>query len=251
MEIKREYIIKNPSYSKPVIMKNVDSLILHSTGDAVSGARAHIQYYNNTLRNVSVHGFIDADTGEVFETLPHNYRGAHAGAGGMNSHSIGIEMCEPTGFKYSGGATIGIVTDMERCIEGVKRTYKTAVEYVAHLIVDEEVPITHIYGHGELRKLGLSTTTHVDPEHLWKRFTPELTMDRFRKDVGIMVERRRIEKMEERYRELMEIPEVYRETVKKLIDSGVVKGYADGTLDLSKDMCRMLTMLDRAGIFDE
>ena len=41
----------------------------------------------------------------------------------------------------------------------------------------------------------------------------------------------------------------YRPTVQKLVDSGLLKGDESGNLRLSEDMLRMLTILDRAGVF--
>lgn len=52
-----------------------------------------------------------------------------------------------------------------------------------------------------------------------------------------------------RYNTLEDIPGYAAPTVKKLVDHEVLKGTATG-LDLSLDMVRLLTMLDRAGMFD-
>lgn len=54
-----------------------------------------------------------------------------------------------------------------------------------------------------------------------------------------------------RYQNLNDIPEgLYRETIKTLMDAGLVKGRADGTLDLSVDMIRALVIAYRGGAFD-
>lgn len=52
-----------------------------------------------------------------------------------------------------------------------------------------------------------------------------------------------------RYNHIEEIPEVYRSTIKKLIDKGILKGNEKG-LDLSEDMIRVFVILDRSGAFD-
>lgn len=251
MEIIRNYIRNNIFYKRPTIMEleKIDTLVLHSTGDAAPSAKNHVNYYNNESVNVAVHAFIDGNTGDVHEVLPLNYKGAHAGAGGMNSHSIGVEMCEPDGFIYAGGATVWSVINRSKCLETIKRTYESAVEYFAHLIVERGLNIKNIYGHGELRRLGLSTTTHVDPEHLWNYFGIGYTMNGFREDVWGLVEQKRSGKMEPVYNKLGDIPTAYRDTISKLIDTGLLNGYNDG-LGLTRDMCRILTILDRGGLFD-
>ena len=43
-------------------------------------------------------GFIDANTGDIYQTLPWNHRGWHGGGSSNNTH-IGVEMCEPAAIK--------------------------------------------------------------------------------------------------------------------------------------------------------
>ncbi|MDO4174761.1 MAG: hypothetical protein Q4D42_08345 [Eubacteriales bacterium] len=49
------------------------------------------------------------------------------------------------------------------------------------------------------------------------------------------------------YKTLDDIPTYYRDTVKKLVEQGAIKGTGDG-LDLSEDLCRAFTILDHAGL---
>lgn len=46
-------------------------------------------------------------------------------------------------------------------------------------------------------------------------------------------------------------PKDYRPTIHKLLTKGYLKGDQNGQLGLSEDMCRILTILDRAGAFGE
>lgn len=56
--------------------------------------------------------------------------------------------------------------------------------------------------------------------------------------------------MEKRYDRLEDIPAgEFRDTIKKLMDKGVIKGNAEGRLDLSYDMLRMFVMNYRAGLY--
>ena len=53
------------------------------------------------------------------------------------------------------------------------------------------------------------------------------------------------------YKTLEEVPEYGRATVKKLIDKGLLKGYADSSLglNLSEELVRILVINDRAGLY--
>lgn len=53
------------------------------------------------------------------------------------------------------------------------------------------------------------------------------------------------------YKTLEEVPEYGRDIVKKLIDKGLLKGYADSSLglNLSEELVRMLVINDRAGLY--
>ena len=50
-----------------------------------------------------------------------------------------------------------------------------------------------------------------------------------------------------RYNTLNAVPEWGRETIRKLLDGGSLQGKAEGKLDLSEDMVRILVILDRSG----
>ncbi len=51
------------------------------------------------------------------------------------------------------------------------------------------------------------------------------------------------------YKTLNDVPEWYRPSVKKVVDKGGLNGTGDG-LNVSEDMCRMYTSLDRMGMLD-
>ena len=50
------------------------------------------------------------------------------------------------------------------------------------------------------------------------------------------------------YATIDEVPEAYRPAVDKLVERGVLHGYGDGRIDVSEDLCRMITILDRLGL---
>lgn len=189
MKIVNSILTKNPCYKagRKIIVKG---LMLHSVGCSQPNASAFISYWNNeSFKSACVHAFIDAKTGDVYQTLPWNHRGWHCGSGSNGSGNntyIGIEMCEPDCIKYVGGSTFN-VSDKEKAQEMVKRTYDSAVELFAMLCKNYDLnPLTDIISHSEGHKKGIASN-HADPEHLWKGLGLHYTMDTFRKDVANLV----------------------------------------------------------------
>ena len=182
MEITKAILTKNPCYKAGKIIE-IKGLMLHSIGCPQPSAMKLIESWNTSTANVCVHGFVDANTGQVYQTLPWNRRGWHCG-GTANGTHIGIEMCEPDCIKYTKGASFQC-SDKARAKEMVERTYKSSVELFAYLCKEYNLnPLAKgvILAHSEGYVKGLASN-HADPEHLWKGLNLPYTMDGFRKDV--------------------------------------------------------------------
>ena len=182
MEITKSILTKNPCYKAGKTIK-VKGIMLHSVGCSQPSAMAFINSWNTPDSKVCVHGFIDANTGEVYQTLPWNHRGWHCGGKANDSH-VAIEMCEPKSIKYTSGANF-TCNDKNKAQNSVTITYLSAVRLVAYLCdkyglnpLQEGVILSHSEGY----KKGV-TSNHADPEHLWKQLGMSYTMDSFRKDV--------------------------------------------------------------------
>lgn len=187
MNIIQSYTTKNQTYTNPKII-TVKGLVLHSTGSAQPKASVYINSFNSPSVQKSVHAFIQ-DDGQIFQTLPWNYKAWHVGSGSngsYNSDHIGVEMCEPGTIKYTGGATW---TDLnpEATQRSVVALYYYAVELFASLCktynlnpLGDGVIVSHYEAHQRGKGSG-----HVDPKHLWDKFG--LTMDKFRQDVAAKV----------------------------------------------------------------
>lgn len=181
MKIVQSYVTKNKCYQQKRTI-NVKGLMLHSVGCSQPKASVFVNNFNNPNVNACVHAFIDGNDGTVYQTLPWNHRGWHAGGDANNTH-IGVEMCEPNTIKYTGGSTF-VVTDKAKAQEIVKRTYDCAVELFAKLCKDYNLnPLTNIISHREGWLKGCASN-HGDPEHLWRGVGLPYTMDTFRKDVS-------------------------------------------------------------------
>ena len=188
MNITKSILTKNPCYKAGKTIK-VKGLMLHSIGCPQPSAEKLIKSWNTESAKVCVHGFIDGNTGGVYQTLPWNHRGWHCGSTANGTH-IGIEMCEPDCIKYTSGANF-TCSDNAKAKAIVERTYKSAVELFAHLCNEHNLnPLEDgvIISHSEGYKRGVASN-HADPEHLWKGLKLAHTMDGFRKDVKAAMEK--------------------------------------------------------------
>lgn len=183
MKIVESIMTKNPCYTAGRKI-TVKGLMLHSVGCSQPSASVFINLFNKTSYDVAcVHGFIDANDGTIYQTLPWNHRGWHAGGAANNTH-IGVEMCEPNCIKYTGGASF-TCSDKAKAKAMVKRTYESAVELFANLCKEYNLdPMADgvIISHKEGGKRGIASG-HGDPEHLWNGLGMGYTMDTFRKAV--------------------------------------------------------------------
>lgn len=161
----------------------VKGLMLHSVGCSQPNASVFVKNWNRSGLEACVHGFIDGNTGTVYQTLPWNHRGWHAGGAANNTH-IGVEMCEPACIKYTGGATF-TCSDTATAKAVAKRTYEAAVELFASLCKQYNLdPMKDgvIISHKEGCVRGVASN-HGDPEHLWNQLGTGYTMNGFRKAV--------------------------------------------------------------------
>lgn len=187
MNIVQSILTKNPCYTAGRKI-TVKGLMLHSVGCPQPNAQAFINNWNkSTWSSSCVHAFIDANNGNVYQTLPWNHRGWHCGSGSKgsaNNTHIGVEMCEPNCIKYTSGSTFTI-TDKKKAQKMAITTYNSAVELFAKLCKQYNLDPTAngvIISHKEGCVRGLASN-HGDPEHLWNQLGLTYTMDKFRKKV--------------------------------------------------------------------
>jgi len=185
MKIIEKILTRNDCYKagKKITVKG---LMLHSVGCPQPKAEIFINQWNKSGVQKCVHAFIEPN-GDVYQTLPWNHRGWHAGGDANNTH-IGVEMTEPSTIKYTSGSNWADM-DPAKTKAYVMATYKTAVELFAYLCkqfkldpLAEGVIISHSEGH----KRGIASG-HADVEHIWSKFG--LTMAQFRKDVKTAMEK--------------------------------------------------------------
>jgi len=186
VKIVEHFLTRNRCY-QAAKQNTKGGLMLHSVGCPQPSAQVFVNSWNSADKSVCVHAFIDANTGDVYQTLPWEYRGWHCGSGpngsGNNTH-IGVEMCEPACIRYTGGARF-TCSNVEEARAAVRRTYESAVQLFAELCerfrldpLADGVILSHEEGH----KRGIANN-HGDPVHLWNQLNMGYTMDGFRKAV--------------------------------------------------------------------
>lgn len=186
MKIVEHFLTRNRCY-QAAKQNTKGGLMLHSVGCPQPSAQVFVNSWNSADKSACVHAFIDANTGDVYQTLPWEYRGWHCGSGpngsGNNTH-IGVEMCEPACIRYTGGARF-TCSNVEEARAAVRRTYESAVQLFAELCerfrldpLADGVILSHEEGH----KRGIANN-HGDPVHLWNQLNMGYTMDGFRKAV--------------------------------------------------------------------
>lgn len=187
MKIIESFLTKNPCYTAGRKI-TVQGLMLHSVGCPQPSASVFVKNWNRTdYDRACVHGFIDANDGTIYQTLPWDHRAGHCYFGtngsGNNTH-IGVEMCEPDCIKYTSGDRF-TCSDTARAKAMVKRTYESAVELFAMLCKKYGLdPLADgvIISHKEGGKRGIASN-HSDPEHLWSQLGTGYTMNTFRQAV--------------------------------------------------------------------
>lgn len=183
MNIIESILTNNPCYKAGRTI-TVKGLMLHSVGCSQPSASVFVRLWNKAnYDSACVHAFIDGNTGDVYQTLPWNYRGWHGGGSSNNTH-IGVEMCEPASIKYTSGTNF-VVNNETDAKAVATRTYNSAVELFSKLCKDFNLdPLGDgvIISHSEGRARGIASN-HADPEHLWKQLRLPYTMDSFRLDV--------------------------------------------------------------------
>lgn len=176
-QLKTRYMIENDCFAAGRKIKP-KGIMVHST--ACPGVMAADWYrrWNKSFskgemnRQVCVHAFLDDK--EIYQYLPWNHRGWHAGGKANNTH-IGFEICEPGGFSYSGTRMVGYkVKDNEKYF---RDAWSNAVQLCVFLCKKFALTEKDIICHSEAHKLGIASN-HADVMHWFPKHGEN--MDSFR-----------------------------------------------------------------------
>ena len=253
MRLRRQYLTKNDCYQTDRTI-SVRGVMVHSTGadnprvcryvpgDEEMGRNTAGNHWDRPGLAKCVHAFVgrfaDGEVGTV-QTLPWEHRGWHAGTGtsgrSANNTHISFEICEDD------------LTDPEY----FRQAYRAAAELTATLCarygldpLADGVVICHQDGY----QRGIASN-HGDVYNWFPKHGR--TMDDFRAEVArIMSGESKEEEEMVTYKTLDDVPGYYRDAVRKAVDKGALNGTGNGELNLSEDLCRTLTVLDRLGKLD-
>ena len=203
------------------------------------GVNRNGNHWNRPGLDVCVHGFVGrlADgTVAAVQTLPWDHRGWHAGTGtsgrSANDTHISFEICEDD------------LTDPAYFAQA----YQTAVELTAMLCREYGLdPLADggVICHQDGYRRGVASN-HGDGYNWFPKHGK--TMDDFRAEV---VRAMKGDKEDMVYfKTLADVPSYYKAAVAKAVDKGALNGTGGGELDVSEDLCRTLTVLDRLGKLD-
>ena len=182
MKLFTNYMIRNDCYTagRKIVPKGI---MIHSTAAPGVMARAWFNRWNKSYRageinrQVCVHAFVDDK--EVWQYLPWNHRGWHAGGRANDTH-IGIEICEPPGFSYSGGANM-MGYNVSQQEPYFRKAWHNTVELCVMLCREYGLTETDIIGHAEGFRQGIASN-HADPLHWFSKHGEN--MNTFRKAVA-------------------------------------------------------------------
>ena len=222
MEVHKDYPCHVDNYQRGRAQP-VSLLVIHYVG-ATGGAEANARYYGRTPGiGASAHYFVDhAPNAEVWASVPEEDTAWHCGAKSYrhptcrNSNSIGIEMCchlDAKGGWYIDEATMAAAAELGRDI-----------------MTRYGIPLENVLRHYDVT--GKLCPRPLIDEDKWTAFKARLEDD--------MVS----------YKTIEDVPASYRPSVQKLMDRGALKGYENGAIYVSEELCRTITILDRLGLLD-
>ena len=201
----------------------VSFLVYHYVG-ATGGGKANAKYYHSADGvGASAHYFVGhaSEGAEIWSSVPEADTAWHCGAktykhrSCRNANSIGIEMCchqRPDGTWYIDEETMAAAAELGRDI-----------------MARYAVPMDHVLRHYDVT--GKLCPRPLIDEGAWADFKKRLEGEEMTY-----------------YKTIGDVPADYRPAVQKLLDKGALKGYGDGTINVSEDLCRTVTILDRLGL---
>ncbi len=240
--------------------RDIKYIVLHYTGNQGDTAYGNTVYFKSANRGASAHYFVDESA--VWQCVEDKDMAWHCGTKGTyfhkycrNDNSIGVEMCNS-------------------CARNPAVEARTA-ELVRYLMDKYNIPIENVIRHYDVTHKKCPAPLVGESE--WNDFKRKLEdndmgMTEAEKtkmnEIAAALEVLRgivsciddsltnlyaavnalIDRVDKRYNSLDEVPLWYRESVEKLVKSGVIHGDENGRLGLSEDLVKTLTILNRAGV---
>lgn len=175
--LKIKHMTRNDCYTagRKITPKGI---MVHSTATPGVMAAVWFSRWNKSYkageinRQVCVHAFLDDK--EIWQYLPWNHRGWHAGGNANNTH-IGFEICEPGGFSYAGSSMV--VYNVKKHEAYFRKAWQNAVNLCVFLCKEYGLTEKNIICHSEGFKKGIASN-HADVMHWYPKHGE--SMDTFR-----------------------------------------------------------------------
>lgn len=232
--IMKENLANRNNYGAAREAKQIKYIVIHYTGNDGDHDEGNANYFKNNVVKASAHYFVDDDS--ITQSVPDNFVAwavggtkwkdcAATGGGTMynvirNTNSISVEMCD---------------TKKDGRFQASEETMANTVFLVKSLMKKYNIDIDHVYRHFDVT--GKHCPSYFMNASAWEAFKAKL------KESDTV--------SETIYKTLDDIPSWAKETVKKLIDHGSLKGDANGELNLDRNMLRLLVINDREGLYGE
>ncbi len=233
-------------------------IMIHSTATPGVMAASWFSRWNKSFKageintQACVHAFVDDK--ELWQYLPWDQRGWHAGGYANNTH-IGIEICEPAGFKYVNNVMTGYNIKAQEPY--FRNAWSNAVELCVYLCKLYGLTEKDIICHSEGYAQGIASR-HSDVMH-WFPLHGE-SMDTFRAAIkaaineedGIMTQddfNRMMDNWQNQnnplYATLDDVPDYWRDEAAMLVSAGVIKGDGVNSFGLRRETLRALIICKR------
>lgn len=167
MKLVTKYMTQNDCYKAGKKIKP-QGIIVHSTATPGVMAARWYDLWNKSGVDRCVHAFVDDK--EIYQYLPWDHRGWHAGGKANDTH-IGFEICEPENLSDK--------TYFEKA-------WKNAINLAVFLCKEFSISPDNILGHYEAHKQGIASN-HADPGHWFPKHGK--SMDDFRAEVKKALEK--------------------------------------------------------------
>ena len=205
----------NPANYGGIRRQKVKYIVVHYTAGDGDTARDNGWYFQrNAGLGASAHWFVDGE--EAVDSVPEEYVAWHCGGETYihpecrNGNSIGVELCSNR--------------DADGTYYFSDGTLENAAALIRELMKKYDIKIGNVLRHYDVT--GKKCPASMTEAGRWEEFRSMII----------------------RYQSAEDVPEWAQETVRKLMERQILRGDGQG-LDLSRDMVRMLVLLDRAGTF--
>jgi N-acetylmuramoyl-L-alanine amidase CwlA len=226
----KENLANRKNYGGARSASQIKYIVIHYTGNDGDHDEGNATYFKNNVVSASAHFFVDDDS--ITMSVPELFTAwsvggtkwkdcTTTGGGTMygkitNANSISVEMCD---------------TKKDGKFQASEKTLANTAELVKSLMKKYNISIENVYRHFDVT--GKHCPSYFMYAPAWEAFK-----ERLKESDTVPI-----------YKTLDDIPSWAKETVKKLIAHGSLKGDANGELNLDRNMLRLLVINDREGLY--